>query len=151
MKMPLFALVALAALLLPAAHAAADVTVLLKVSAGTYLAPGEVCPVHVAAGSDGNVVLDAAVKAGCITSWSGTRYSFGTFLDCVDGLCGHNAGEAAAPLQDSDGTYWETSYGTHTASCALECYQATDLDVFGVTYQDWNAGFIDYEISMTLP
>ncbi|MFA5861920.1 MAG: hypothetical protein WDA16_09535, partial [Candidatus Thermoplasmatota archaeon] len=96
-------------------------------------------------------VLDAAVAAGCITSWSGTHYSFGTYVECVDGLCGHNAGEVAAPLQDFDGSYWGTSYGTHTASCAIECYQATDLDVFGVTYQDWNAGFVDYEISTTLP
>lgn len=145
------ALLALSLALVPAAQATGNVTVLVKISAGTYLAPGELCPVSVPAGANGAAVLDAAVAARCITSWHGIDYGFDTFVDCIDGVCGHDTGEVDPSLQYFEGTYWEFSVNEHSASTGIGGYHAADLDIFGFTYQDYLAGFADYTVSTLLP
>jgi hypothetical protein len=146
---------ALLMLSLPA-HAAAptlvppgDVLVLLKISAGSYVAPGEVCPVVVPAGANGGDVLDAAQRAGCITSWSHQTYpGLGRFVTCIDGLC-QNPDVGGAGV---DGTFWEFSVNQFQSDVGIDGYRASNLDVVGFDYAEYYVGgFVDYVVSSTLP
>lgn len=86
-------LILCALLLIPAlsAGAAGDVSMTLRVSNPTYLANTKACPVQVPAGANGIAVLDAAKATGCISSYVLVTYSIGSFVQCIDGVCGDPA------------------------------------------------------------
>lgn len=98
-------LVAAFALAVTPAHAA-NVTVKFGYSLNK-LVPPRLCPVSVPAGSNGIKVLQAAKAKACIVSYKITTYpGLGSFVQCINGICGTCA------------TYWGmfengkyTSYG----------------------------------------
>ena len=115
---------ALLPLLFAPAHAGAgDATVHLDLN--VFHLDYKDCNVTVPVGSDGAAVLDAAVASGCISSWSGTTYDFGTFVDCIDGIC------SAPP------TYWAMSLNGVSTDYGISDYGATNGDVLGFDYVQW--------------
>lgn len=104
-----------------ASAAAANVTLDLEALGVDYKA----CEVAVPVGSNGGDVLDAAVGAGCISSWSYTDFGFGRFVDCIDGVCGTAA------------TFWEFSVNGVSASFGIDDYHAAPGDVVGFNYVEW--------------
>lgn len=82
------AAVALLAAALVATPGHAQVGATLRVSMWTYANTTKLCPVTVADGADGVAVLDAAVGTNCIQSYRLKTYTFGRYLECIDGTCG---------------------------------------------------------------
>jgi len=109
------------------AHAAA-VSVTLNVSfaepftdALTYAT----CSVAVPEGADGIDVLSQAQREGCIESYEATSFPEGTFLDCIDGICGTPA------------TYWRMTENGVSTSYGVDGFQAQAGDVLGFSYTTW--------------
>lgn len=124
--------IALAALVLAAsstpAHAA-GVTVSLALSAGTYAPTGAACTVSVPAGADGIAVLDAAVAKACIVSYDTVTFSgFGTFVQCIDEVCG-NAGTGTV------GTYWNMYENGVSTAYGVDGFSADNGDELGFSYR----------------
>lgn len=118
---------ALAALATPA-HAA-DVTVGFALSVGTYAPTGAACPVSVPAGADGIAVLDAAVARACITSYSTVTYpGFGTFVTCIDNVCGQ-------PGTGTAGTYWNMYENGVSTGYGVDGFSAGAGDELGFAYR----------------
>ena len=96
---------------------ASVVTVTVEVShivhrPGTDLA----CEVAVPEGSNGIAVLDAAVQAGCITSYETAEFEgFGRYITCVDGLCQVAGGLVA---------YWALFFDDEFAQTGIEGFEA---------------------------
>jgi hypothetical protein len=113
MKIRLFAVATVAATagFVTPAHAT-TVTVSFGLSAGTYAPTGAACPLAVTSGANGIAVLNAAVAAHCLVSYDTVTYpGFGTFVTCLDSVCGE-------ALTGNAGTYWNmyengvsTAYG----------------------------------------
>lgn len=112
---------------------AADVTVLVSAvytrNPGAQQVPGALCPVTVAEGSDGTVVLNAAKAAGCVSSFETRTFpGFGTFVDCISDVCG---------VEDPDGWYWY--WGIHLnlapTSYGVDGYRAKNADHLMFLYQ----------------
>jgi hypothetical protein len=121
------AAVALAATAVPA-HAS-DVTVSLAVSAGRYAPTGAACALSVPAGATGVDVLDAAVAQHCVTSYDTVTYpGFGTFLTCLDEVCG-NGGTGTV------GTYWNMYENGASTAYGVDGFSAADGDELGFAYQ----------------
>lgn len=126
-SLPVFLAIALLLAAVPA-HGQGGVTITLDVDALGL--DHKTCDVVVLAGSDAAAVLDAAVESGCLLSWSGTQYSFGRFVDCIDEVCGNGAAIFA-------GTYWSLSVNGEEASYGVDGYQAVHGDVIGFDYQTY--------------
>ena len=138
--MRIFALSVLCLLALGAPSAAgadADtVTVTLEVTYGNHLAPAvKSCDVTVPVGSTAADVLDAAQASGCIGSWSGTTYSFGRFVDCIDGLCGQN-------FADLVGTFWGFYVNERASPVGIDARAVAEGDVVEFAYADWYTGIL---------
>ncbi len=125
-------------LVLPAVAAEATVSVHLRVDVHT-LAPLRECDVTVPAGSNGRVVLAAAVAAGCIDSYEIREYSFGGAVRCIDGVCWACTPDATAPLVGRVGevcpAYWAMlENGTYTAY-GVDGFRAANGDVLQFSYE----------------
>lgn len=83
------------------------------------------CDVSVPNGANGAAVLDAAVAQGCILSWSGTSYDFGTFVDCINYVCSAVA------------TFWEMSDAQGPTAYGIDLYSAQDGGVLAFDYTQW--------------
>jgi len=122
----LAALLALA----PAAHATTNVNVTLDVGVAASVAPqAHQCTVSVPVGSNGTTVLDAAVAAQCISSYHVQHYSFGDFVDCIDGVCGQDA--------VVEGTFWAMFLDGACTAYGVTDYSAADGDVLSFEYSDY--------------
>jgi hypothetical protein len=127
MKARLLALAAVALVAAPA-HADANVTVSLALSAGTYVPTGAACALSVPAGADGIAVLDAAVAAHCITSYdTQTFVGIGTYVSCIDSVC-------ARTLTGNAGTYWEMTENGAATAYGVDGFTAGAGDVLGFDY-----------------
>lgn len=121
------AALALAAVATPA-HAA-DVTVSLALSAGRHAPTGSACTLTVPAGADGIAVLDAAVARACITSYQTVTYpGFGTFVTCVDSVCGQSG-------TGTVGTYWNMYENGVSTGYGVDGFTADAGDELGFAYQ----------------
>jgi hypothetical protein len=110
---------------------AASVSVSFGVSLVGYAPTGAACPLTVPAGSDGVAVLDAAVDAGCITSYrSHSSPPFGEFVDCIDEVCG-------APAEAMFLTYWKYWLNGAPASSGVSFYSAEAGDELVFSYSTW--------------
>lgn len=69
------------------AEAVNYVNVTLKVAEGSYYLNKVTCPVTVLESADGVAVLEAAKASGCISSYELVHFSFGAFVNCIDGVC----------------------------------------------------------------
>lgn len=122
---------ALAALLpVSSAHAAAPVTVNFGLSAGVYSPTGVACPVSVPAGANGLAVLDAAKAKHCIVSYTAETYTFGTFISCINEVCG-------APKEALYLTYWEMSKNGHCTDYGVSDFSAANGDELTFDYTTW--------------
>ena len=133
----LFVAAAIAAFATVPAHAVGPVTVTLDVSLGDDVADYAVCDVAVPAGSDGFVVLDAAIASGCIDSYDAIDFggAYGRFLTCIDGICGQDAPTWALPVPVAyAGTTWNFTIDDAFASVGLETYEVHAGDEVGLTY-----------------
>jgi hypothetical protein len=111
------------------AHAAPTVTVSLAVSAGTYAPTGAACGLVVDAGADGVAVLDAAVAARCIVSYRTQTFpGFGTFVSCIDEVCG-------TALTGATGTYWNMSENGASTAYGVDGFSADAGDELGFAYR----------------
>ena len=106
---------------------AANVTVTLDVSFAEPLAHLEWarCDVSVAEGANGKTVLTKAVDAGCIGSWSGQDTQFGTYVVCIDEICGNDA------------LYWRMTVGGDLTDYGVDDFDAGQGDVLGFSYAQW--------------
>lgn len=111
-------------LLLTAVPAAGTATVHFS---ATLLQTGTLaeCGVSVPSGANGAAVLDAAVAQGCILSWSGTTYPFGTFVDCINFVCSATA------------TFWEMFDANGSTDYGIDLYSAQDGGVLSFDYTQW--------------
>ena len=122
---------ALAAVALTAtAPAHADgVTVSLALSAGRYAPTGAACAVTVAAGDNGIAVLDAAKAKGCIVSYETVTYpGFGTFVTCIDAVCG-------SAVTGGTGTYWNMYENAVSTAYGVDGFVADAGDELGFAYK----------------
>lgn len=119
--------------------AASDVSVVL-----TAAGPGPVthsggqaataCPLTVAENADGVAVLDAAVAAGCIGSYSTVTFGeFGRFLDCIDGVCagGDPAGAGC--------WFWAMHENGLPTAYGVDGFRAADGDVLSFLLEPYGA------------
>ena len=113
-----------------------DVTVTFGVSAGTYVPTSAACPLTVAAGANGVDVLEAAVAKGCITSYQTVAFEFGTFVSCIDDVCGQTV---AAPPVASAGTYWNMYENGVSTWYGVDGFSAEDGDELAFAYTGWIA------------
>ncbi|MFN2614701.1 MAG: hypothetical protein ABR552_07805 [Actinomycetota bacterium] len=121
------AVIAVAATVAPA-HAS-NVTVTLSVGAVKYGSTISDCALSVPAGADGVVVLDAAVAKGCISSYHVQHYTFGNFVDCIDGVCGDPSPVFA--------TYWGEYWDGSAASLGVDSFRAGTQHDLGFSYVTW--------------
>jgi hypothetical protein len=116
--------------LVPFAHATTNVSVTLDVGIEASIAPQvHQCTVSVPLGANGTVVLDAAIAAKCISSYHLQHYSFGDFVDCIDGVCGQDA--------IVEGTFWAMFLNGACTSYGVTDYSAADGDVLSFEYSDY--------------
>lgn len=109
------------------AHAA-SVTVHLALSAGTYAPTGAACTLSVPAGADGVAVLDAAVAAHCIVSYVAVPSSFGTYVACIDEVCG-------TAVTSGTGGYWNMYENGVSTGYGVDGFAAANGDELGFAYQ----------------
>lgn len=77
-----------------AGRAATNVPVTLRSATLAYANADVVCQVSIPAGSNGLVVLDAAVAKGCVKKYETTTFGTGKFLQCLDdGINGNRCGD----------------------------------------------------------
>jgi hypothetical protein len=113
------------------AHATTYVTVHFGLSAGTYAPTGVACSLTVPAASDGVAVLDAAVASHCIVSYHTVTYTgFGTFVDCIDEVCGQF-------LTGSAGTYWNMYENGTSTAYGVDGFAADSGDELVFAYQEY--------------
>jgi hypothetical protein len=111
------------------AHALAPVHVTFGLSAGTYAPTGAACSLTVDAGADGIAVLDAAQAAHCIVSYRTVTYpGFGTFVTCIDEVCGEAATGAS-------GTYWNMYENGASTAYGVDGFVADEGDDLTFAYQ----------------
>ena len=130
------AALALCAVATPA-HAS-DVTVQFGLSAGTYAPTGAACTLSVPAGADGIAVLDAAVAAHCIASYRTTSFPFGTFVSCINEVCGQDTGVAEAGT--FAGAYWNMYDNGTSAGYGVDGFTADAGDELAFAYQTYCFG-----------
>jgi hypothetical protein len=145
MRTTLIALLMLAPLALPGAHALPPppltmVHVTLQIDASAYplLPETKTCGVDVPPGSDGKVMLTAATLSGCIAGWSATfSPTVGAFfLDSVDA---HRA--FCDPGVDFvHCTFWALSVNGADSQTGIDGWRASDGDTYGFTYDREFAG-----------
>lgn len=112
------------------AHAA-PVTVDFGLAAGAYAPTGAACQVSVPSGANGVVVLDAAVAKGCILSYDTTTFAgFGTFVRCVDEVCGEEASGFFL-------TYWKLYVNGRPATAGVDAFRATAGSSLVLSYTTW--------------
>lgn len=110
--------------------AGAQTPVAFETSLGTVAPPGPrlsgPCELSVAPGTDAVAVLDAAVAAGCIGTYSGSSDpQFGFFVECIDGVCGTAA------------TYWAFVVNDAPSPVGASAYAAAPGDEVEFSYQQW--------------
>lgn len=118
---------------LPAGAASSTVPVTLRISAAEPATTAELatCTMTVADGADGITVLDAAVTAGCIDSYETQTYAgIGTFVRCIDGLCG-------APDEALNLTYWRMTENGSLTAYGVDDFTAESGDELGFSYTTW--------------
>jgi hypothetical protein len=121
---------ALATVAVTAAPAhAADVTVHFGLSAGTYAPTGAACTLTVPAGASGLQVLDAAVANLCINSYDTVTFDFGTFVSCIDEVCGQTTPAA--------GTYWNMYENGVSTWYGVDGFSADAGDELSFAYTAW--------------
>lgn len=111
------------------AHAS-DVVVTFGVSAGTYAPTGAACPLTVPLGANGIAVLNAAVANGCITSYQAQSFDFGTFVSCIDEVCGQTVAGTA-------GTYWNMYENGVSTFYGVDGFSADNGDELSFAYTAW--------------
>jgi hypothetical protein len=112
------------------AHAA-TVPVTFGISAVTYAPTAALCELSVPAGADGLVVLDAAVDAGCITSYHAQGPTqFGYFVDCINEICGETATGMYL-------TYWGMYENGVTTTYGVSDFRAAAGDELTFAYTTW--------------
>ncbi len=99
-----------------------------SVATHTADSPAAACEVTVAGGADGAAVLDAAMASGCIDSYTVNSFDFGTFLHCIDGVCGD-----ADPL-GAGCWYWAMHLNGMPTEYGLDGYRAADGDVLSFVF-----------------
>ena len=120
------ALAAVAAVPAQATHTA---TVSLALSAGRHAPTGAACTVTVPTGANGIAVLDAAVAKACIVSYDTVTYpGFGTFLTCLNEVCGTAA-------TGTTGTYWNMYENGASTAYGVDGFTAATGDELGFAYQ----------------
>lgn len=127
LALPLAAL-ALAAAAVPA-QADHTVTVTFALSAGRYAPTGAACPVVVDSGANGIAVLEAARARACIVSYATVTYpDFGTFVTCIDEVCGNGTAGVA-------GTYWNMYENGVSTAYGVDGFTAGPGDELGFAYK----------------
>ena len=112
------------ALLSPLSAATETVAVTLDVTLSSL--DYKSCDVALPVGSTAHDALDQAVEDGCISSWSGTHYDgIGTFVDCIDGVCGAVA------------TFWAFSVDDAFSDKGIDDVVVADGTTLGFDYQQW--------------
>ena len=115
----------------PPAAASQTVRVTFGMSAGRYAPTGAACPLTVAAGANGLDVLDAAVAAHCIVSYSTVTYAgYGTFVTCINAVCG-NSGTGTL------GTYWNMYENGGSTWYGVDGFSADEGDELAFAYQEF--------------
>lgn len=103
-----------------------NVTLRLSVGEPAVSPQYKACGVTVSAGADGSAVLQAAKNSGCISSYQTTTYpGNGTFVDCLDGICGAVV------------TYWRMTENGALTTFGVDGFQANAGDVLGFSYTQW--------------
>ena len=92
------------------------------------------CSVKVPAAANGVDVLSRAVRDGCIESYETSSFSGGTFLDCIDGICG------------TAGTYWRMTENGAMTSYGVDGFVAHPGDVLGFSYTIWAGCLADQSL-----
>jgi hypothetical protein len=134
-----FAAAVAAIVLVPSAASAADATVVLTVAGpgpGTHGSgkPAAACPLTMAEGADGLAVLDAAKSSGCIGSYTTVTFAgFGTFLQCIDGVCGGRDPRGAACW------YWAMTENGVMTDYGVDGFRAGNGDVLSFTLAPYGA------------
>ena len=112
------------------AHADHTVTVSLAISAGRYAPTGAACEVVVDAGADGIAVLEAAKARLCIVSYRATPTAFGTFVSCIDEVCG-------GVLTPTTGTYWNMYENGVSTWYGVDGFSAQGGDELAFAYKPY--------------
>lgn len=108
---------------------AANVTVTLSLSAARYAPTGAACTLSVPAGANGVTVLNAAVAKGCLVSYDTVTYpGFGTFVTCLDEVCGN-------ATAGSVGTYWNMYDNGVSTGYGVDGFTAANGDDLGFAYK----------------
>ena len=125
------ALLAGFAFAVPAHAATTTVNVTLKVMIAQDTTDAyATCPVPVPQGSNGVVMLDAAVRTGCISSYDTVKDpTYGDFLLSIDQIRGAHEAE--------DATYWSTTLNGAYTETGIDGFQAQNGQVYGFTYTTW--------------
>ncbi|HVL47803.1 MAG TPA: hypothetical protein VM889_04530 [Candidatus Thermoplasmatota archaeon] len=108
------------------------------------------CDVVVRKGSDGGVILDAAVAAGCLESWTWCRDAGnGRFVTSLDGRYGdgrHDANGDPCPSVFAPGkgvgtgltlVFWSIHLNGEPAASGIDGYAAAEGDVYEFEYTTW--------------
>ena len=109
---------------------AANVSVQLALGAGHYAPTGAACAVSVPSGADGVAVLDAAVAQKCIISYHTVQFGSGTFVDCINEVCG----DAATGFFL---TYWALYWDGVAAPAGVDAFRAGTQGELGFSYVTW--------------
>lgn len=127
---------ALASVALSVAPArASSVAITFGLSAGTDAPTGVLCPLSVPALSDGITVLEAAKAAGCIESYKTTSFGDGTYVKCINDVCG--------PPESTAGdlwmvpTYWAIYENGAYSDVGVDGLRAHAGDEFVFAYEQW--------------
>ncbi len=112
------------------AHAA-TVPVTFGISVGTHAPTSALCELSVAAGTDGLVVLEAAVDAGCIQSYHAQGPTeFGYYVDCINEVCADSVSTLYL-------TYWGMFENGKATSYGVSGFRAAAGDELTFAYTTW--------------
>jgi hypothetical protein len=126
----------LAACVAPASATVRYVSVTFRANVGDPAVPYTMasCTVSIPEGSDGVAILTAA-KGKCIDSYATKKYDFGTFLACIDAVCGEpNGSDAYGADEDFLLTFWRMFLNGKSTSYGLDSYGAAQGDVLEFSY-----------------
>lgn len=123
---------------------AGNVTVTLKIGYGAYEAALRSCTLSVPENANGITVLNRAKAALCIVDYKTDTYSFGQFVQCIDGVCG-NPWRAALdedPCLSSSTClfgpmYWNMRENGTSTDYGVSEFRAAQGDELAFVYTTW--------------
>lgn len=130
---PLFVFTLLVAAAVPLAAGSTD-SVTLQVTLGHHALPAaKECALAIPTPTDGAAVLEAAIAAGCISSYETASFpGFGRYVTCIDGLC------------EQTGTFWGYYVNEAFSDGGIDDTNGAATihagDVVEFVYSDWFSG-----------